>query len=208
MITQAVDTQLFHHRAQQIRTRLPILLLQWGLLSRFKRWRLVRDSNTGMVILFGVLNNTYIATHSITPFINYFDPRLLRDMETELQVRVLPSTNDGLRYAFVLEHGLLEHTVHIEDDRKTGTLNPTHFTHKKKWVIERRTTLDEPNNYILMNNLVLMHQKLEKFSNTSKILNDTENPFKQSNAEFFLQDETDFNVKMADYENKRNPNPV
>ncbi|MEI7847950.1 MAG: hypothetical protein WCK35_19270 [Chloroflexota bacterium] len=208
MITQAVDTQLFHHRAQQIRTRLPILLSQWGLLSRFKRWRLVRDSNTGMVILFGVLNNNYIATHSITPFSNYFDPRLLRDLETELKVRVLPSTNDGLRYAFVLKHGLLDRTVHIEDDRETGTLNSAHFTHKKNWVIERQTTLDEPNNYILMNNLVLMHQKLKNFSNTSQILDGTENPFKQLNTEFFLQDETDFNVKMADYENERNPNPA
>lgn len=105
MITQTVDPFHFVRRAQQIKAQIPILLSQWGLLSNFKRWRLAQDPETGMVVLFGVLNNRYIAAHSATPLGNYFDPRLLRDLEKELQVKVLPSTDDGLRYAFLLEMG-------------------------------------------------------------------------------------------------------
>jgi hypothetical protein len=70
-------------------------------------WRLAQDPGTGLVVLFGVLNDTYIATHTQTPFGAYFDPRLLHDLTTDLQVQVVPSNSDGLRYAFILDCGRL-----------------------------------------------------------------------------------------------------
>jgi len=60
-----------------------------------------------MVVLFGILNNRYIATHTSIPFSNYFDPRLLHDLATELQVQVVSCNSDGLRYAFILDRGEL-----------------------------------------------------------------------------------------------------
>jgi hypothetical protein len=108
MITQIVDPHHFVRRARQIKAQIPGILSQWGLIPKFKRWRLAQDPETGMVILFGVLNNKYIATHTTTPFSDYFDPRLLHDLATELHVQVISSSNDGLRYAFILERGQIE----------------------------------------------------------------------------------------------------
>ena len=108
MITQAVDPHHYISTARHIRAQIPLLLSQWGLVAKFKRWRLAQDPKNGMVVLFGVLDNKYIATHTTTPFTNYFDPQLLRDMETELQVQIVYSSNDGLRYAFILERGQID----------------------------------------------------------------------------------------------------
>jgi hypothetical protein len=83
------------------------VLTKWGLLPRFKRWRLTQDPGTGMIVLFGILNNRYIATHTSIPFSDYFDPRLLHDLSNELQVQVVSCNSDGLRYAFILERGSL-----------------------------------------------------------------------------------------------------
>jgi hypothetical protein len=83
------------------------VLTKWGLLPRFKRWRLTQDPDTGMVVLFGILNNKYIATHTSIPFSDYFDPRLLHDLANELQVQVVSCNGDGLRYAFILDRGQL-----------------------------------------------------------------------------------------------------
>jgi hypothetical protein len=58
-----------------------------------------------MVVLFGILNNRYIATHTSIPFSDYFDPRLLHDLANELQVQVISCVSDGLRYAFILDRG-------------------------------------------------------------------------------------------------------
>jgi hypothetical protein len=58
-----------------------------------------------MVVLFGILNNRYIATHTAIPFSDYFDPRLLHDLANELQVQVVSCISDGLRYAFILDRG-------------------------------------------------------------------------------------------------------
>jgi hypothetical protein len=60
-----------------------------------------------MVVLFGVLNNRYIATQTSIPFSNYFDPRLLQDLTNELHVQVVSCNSDGLRYAFILDRGKL-----------------------------------------------------------------------------------------------------
>lgn len=109
MIIQTNDQNEFNQKAWRIRTQVSKILTQWGLLPRFKRWRLTQDPETGMVVLFGVLNNKYIATHTTVPFSDYFDPRLLHDLTTELQVQVVSCNSDGLRYAFILERGSLKH---------------------------------------------------------------------------------------------------
>jgi hypothetical protein len=68
-----------------------------------------------MVVLFGILNNKYIATNTSIPFSNYFDPRLLHDLANELQVQVVSCNSDGLRYAFILDRGQLgELPTHID----------------------------------------------------------------------------------------------
>jgi len=104
-MTHTIDPYHFDQEALRIRTQVPIILTKWGLLSRFKRWRLTQDPDTGMIVLFGILNNRYIATHTSIPFSNYFDPRLLHDLESELQVQVVSCNSDGLRYAFILDRG-------------------------------------------------------------------------------------------------------
>lgn len=105
MINQMVDVNQFNKRARQIRDQVSTVLKNWGLLPRFKRWRLSQDPDTGMVVLFGILNNRYIATHTTIPFSNYFEPRLLQDLSNELQVQIVSCNSDGLRYAFILDRG-------------------------------------------------------------------------------------------------------
>jgi hypothetical protein len=105
MITQTIDGNNFNQRARRIRDQVSTVLTNWGLLPRFKRWRLTQDPDTGMVVLFGILNNRYIATHTSIPFSNYFDLRLLQDLSNELQVQVVSCNSDGLRYAFILDRG-------------------------------------------------------------------------------------------------------
>jgi len=107
MIIQTNDQNQFNQRAWRIRTKVSKILRKWGLLPRFKRWRLTQDPDTGMVVLFGVLNNKYIAAHTPIPFSDYFDACLLHDLANELQVEVVSCNSDGLRYAFILDRGSL-----------------------------------------------------------------------------------------------------
>ena len=107
MTTQTIDPRHFAQKARQIRTQVATVLKKWGLLPRFKRWRLTQDPGTGMVVLFGILNDRYIATHTTIPFRDYFDPRLLHDLANELQVQVVSCNSAGLRYAFILDRGEL-----------------------------------------------------------------------------------------------------
>ena len=107
-MTSTINPDYYDEKALQIRAHASTILTKWGLLPRFKRWRLTRDSSTGMIVLFGILNNKYIATHTSIPFSNYFDPRLLHDLATALQVQVVSCNSDGLRYAFILDRGQLE----------------------------------------------------------------------------------------------------
>jgi len=108
MIIQTNDQNQFNQKAWRIRRQVSKILTKWGLLPRFKRWRLTQDPDTGMVVLFGILNNKYIATHTPILFSDYFDPRLLHDLANELQVQVVSCNSDGLRYAFILDRGQLD----------------------------------------------------------------------------------------------------
>jgi hypothetical protein len=115
MIIQTNDQNQFNQKAWRIRRQVSKILTKWGLLPRFKRWRLTQDPDTGMVVLFGILNNKYIATHTPIPFSDYFDPRLLHDLANELQVQIVSCNSDGLRYAFILDRGQVDQLpTHID----------------------------------------------------------------------------------------------
>ncbi|MBK8781726.1 MAG: hypothetical protein IPO22_07930 [Anaerolineales bacterium] len=102
---QAIDPTDFALRTRQIRSQVAAVLKKSGLLPRFKRWRLTQDPDTGMIVLFGILNNTYIARYTTIPFGDYFAPHLLRDLANELQLQVVSCNSDELRYAFILDRG-------------------------------------------------------------------------------------------------------
>lgn len=44
MITQTIDQQHFMSRQWQITAQIPNLLSQWGLIQKFKQWRLMQDT--------------------------------------------------------------------------------------------------------------------------------------------------------------------
>ena len=105
--TQTIDTHHYDQLTRQIRSQVSAVLKKWELLPRFKRWRLTQDPDTGMVVLFGILNNTYIAAHTSIHFKDYFERPVLDDLANALQVEVVSCNCDGLRYAFILERGAL-----------------------------------------------------------------------------------------------------
>src|SRR5512140_931357 len=107
-MTRTIEQESFDHETQRIRVKVSAVLKKWGLLPRFKRWRLARDADTGMVVFFGVLNSGYIAAHGSTPLNDYFQPGVLHDLANQLQVQVVSCNTDGLRYAFILDRGRLE----------------------------------------------------------------------------------------------------
>jgi hypothetical protein len=100
-----IDPRHFDQKAQQLKVQVSAVLTKWGLIPRFKRWRLTQDPETGMVVLFGILNKKYIAEHTFISFSKYFDPHLLHDLANELGVQVVSCNSDGLRYAFILDRG-------------------------------------------------------------------------------------------------------
>jgi hypothetical protein len=108
MIAQATDQVQFEQKAQRIKVQTSELLTKWGLVPRFKRWRLTKDPGNGMIVLFGILNNVDIATHPSISFNDYFDPRLLHELENELQVQVVSLNSDGFHYAFILDRGQID----------------------------------------------------------------------------------------------------
>jgi hypothetical protein len=107
MITPTIEPHHFDQEARRVRAQVSTILTRWGLLPRFKRWRLTQDPDTGMIVLFGILNNRYIARHTSIPFSDYFDPRLLQDLTNEMQLQVVACNSDGLRYAIILDRGSL-----------------------------------------------------------------------------------------------------
>lgn len=107
-MTRTIDQENFDHETQRIRVGVAKVLKKWGLPPRFKRWRLAKDPGTGMVVLFGVLNNGYLAAHTAIPFTDYFQPGLLHDLANQLQVQLVSCNADGLRYAFILDRGELD----------------------------------------------------------------------------------------------------
>ena len=115
MTTPTIDLENFDQEARRIRAGVATVLKKWGLLPRFKRWRLAKDPETGMIVMFGILNNEHIAMHTSIPFSDYFHPRVLHDLANQLQVQVVSCNTDGLRYAFILDRGRLDRLpTHID----------------------------------------------------------------------------------------------
>lgn len=108
MITRIIGPYHFRRITRQIRNRVPVILSKWGLQPKFNRWRLTHDPETGLVVLFAVLNHKYIATRTTTPFSDYFDPHLLHDLANDLQVQVVSCNSNDLRYAFILNRGQID----------------------------------------------------------------------------------------------------
>jgi hypothetical protein len=189
MITLPVDPHHYVRKARQLKAQIPICLSQWGLLPKFKRWRLAQDPGTGTVVLFGVLDTQYIATHATTPFSDYFDPRLLRDLATELHVQVIPSANDGLRYAFILERGELDLPSEPIPALEPASVDPTPPEPVRPGAAEDHARL---------------HQRLEQFLKISAALEVLENATPPLQPDVLMMDEAQFNQQMADYEAQRN----
>jgi hypothetical protein len=201
MTTQMVDPNYYDQRARQIRFHASRVLTSWGLLPRFKRWRLTQDSSTGMIVLFGILNNRYIATHTSIPFSNYFDPRLLRDLANELQVQVVSCNSDGLRYAFILDRGQL------------GKL-PTHidfpFVDNGKLLV--RVVYDDsqqpipvpPSDNITVDDHTLVHEGVGAFLKVFddiKLRDDATSQISAQNPpDIVVIDEDEFNKRVAEHE--------
>lgn len=184
MITQAIDPHHYVRRARQIKAQIPLILSKWGLLPKFTRWRLAQDPETGTVVLFGVLDTQYIAVHATTPFSNYFDPRLLSDLEAELHVQILPSSNDGLRYAFILELGELNSLPAPSEPLDHEAVSPS----------------PDPHRDTLPDDRAILHQRLDKFLKVTEALEalDAVTP------DVLQMDDAEFNQQMADYEASRN----
>ena len=202
-MTHTIDPYHFDQEALQIRTQVPIILTKWGLLPRFKRWRLTQDPDTGMIVLFGILNNRYIAMHTSIPFSNYFDPRLLHDLESELQVQVVSCNSDGLRYAFILDRG------------QFGRL-PTHidfpFVDSGKLlarVVYSENLQSEPVpsvNTAMVDDHALVRQGVGAFLKVFddiKLRDDAAQLSAQSQPEIVVIDKDEFNKRVAEHEANR-----
>jgi hypothetical protein len=208
MVNQTIDPHHFIRRARQVKAQIPIILSQWGLISKFKRWRLAKDPQTGTVVLFGVLDNKYISTHSTTPFSNYFDARLLHDMEKELHVPVIPSANDGLRYAFILEKGL---TGALTAPKETlfehlETVEPSPSQIPVALVEIHIAPPPKPYFSILVDEHTVIHQRLDRFLKIAEALEVLNNENPAPPPDILLLDETEFERQLAEYEANRSIN--
>jgi hypothetical protein len=204
MISQIIDPQHFDKKARRIRVQVSRILTKWGLLPRFKRWRLTQDPSTGMIVLFGILNNKYIATHTSIPFNNYFDPRLLHDLANELQVQVVSCNSDGLRYAFILDRGHLDKL-------------PTHidfpFIDNGKLLVrvvysDTPTSMPVPPvDIVMVDDHTLVHQGVGAFLKVFddiKLRDDAALRFSaQALPEIVMIDEDEFNKRVAGHEANR-----
>lgn len=208
MVAQTIETsdpQRFNQKARRIRSQVSVVLTKWGLLPRFKHWRLTQDPSTGMVVLFGVLNNRYIATHTSIPFSDYFDPRLLHDLADELQVQVVSCNSDGLRYAFILDRGQL------------GRL-PTHidfpFIEDGKLLVRVVYSNDPqpipvpPADIATVDDHTLVHQGVRAFLKVFddiKLRDEAALQFSaQNQPDIVVIDEDEFNKRVAEAANKPN----
>ena len=108
MVRQTFDLENYYQKARRIRNLTSKVLVKWGLIPRFKRWRLSKDPHTGLIVLFGVLNKKFIDKQTSILFNNYFDQRLLYDLANELQVQLLSCNSDSMHYAFILNKGQID----------------------------------------------------------------------------------------------------
>ncbi len=192
MITRPVNPNQINRKAREIRVRVPAFLTAWGLVPKFKRWRLTQDPDTGLAVLFGVLDNKFIAAHTTIPFSDYFDPRLLSDLETELKVQVMSSNSDGLRYAFVLENGELNSPRVLEALPPPMPEEPPDLYDN-----EEMPFLD--NDSVSTGAHTLMHHRLDSFLKMLRSLN-APNLATRQPPNILLMDEAEYNHLMGKYQ--------
>lgn len=201
---QTIESHHFEQEARRIRTQVSTILTKWGLKPRFKRWRLTQDPDTGMIVLFGTLNNSYIATYTSIPFSNYFDPRLLDDLAKNMQLQVVSCNIDGgLRYAFILNRGSL------------GKI-PTHidfpFVDNDKLMVrvvysENLQSLPaQPVNTAMLDNQALVRQGVGAFLKVFddiQLRDEAAQYSAQSPPEIVVIEEDEFNMRVAEHEANR-----
>lgn len=199
-MTRTGEQEAYDHETQRIRVGVARILKKWGLLPRFKRWRLTKDPDTGIVVLFGVLNNGHIAMHTASHFGDYFDPRLLHDLANELQVQVVSCNSEDLRYAFILDRGRLEKLpTHVDfpyvDDKGLSLRVVYADTHPSQTVSPvDETTADQ-------NAIRRGAQAFLKIFDDIQLKNDAAALLAaQSSPEVVLIDEDEFNRRVAEHE--------
>ena len=199
-----IEPYHFEQEARRIRTQVSTILTKWGLLPRFKRWRLTQDPDTGMIVLFGILNNSYIATHTSIPFSNYFDPRLLDDLAKNMQLQVVSCNSDGgLRYAFILNRGSLgKIPTHIDfpfivDDKPL--IRVVYSDHPQAVTIP-------PVDTAIADDQMLVRQGVGAFLKVFDDIQLRDEAAKisaQSQPEIVVIDEDEFNKRVAEHEANR-----
>jgi hypothetical protein len=196
-----IEPHHFEQEARRIRKQVSTILTKWGLMPRFKRWRLTQDPDTGMIVLFGILNSRYIATHTSIPFSNYFDPSLLDDLAKNTQLQVVSCNSDGgLRYAFILDRG------------KFGRL-PTHidFPFVDDGKLVARVVYSDPPQSVpaspvdtaMADDQMLVSQGVGAFLKVFddiQLRDDAAQPSTQSQPEIVVIDKGEFHKRVAEHE--------
>ena len=210
MITPTIEPHHFDREARRVRNQVSTILTRWGLLPRFKRWRLTQDPDTGMIVLFGILNNRYIATHTSIPFSNYFDPRLLNDLTNEIQLQVVACNSDGLRYAFILDRGSLgKLPTHIDFPFLEGDKLFARIVYDDKPLAEINQSQITPSLTVatdVVDDLALVHQGVGAFLKVFddiKLRDDLAQNSEQNLPNIVVIDKGEFNKRVAEYEANR-----
>ena len=206
MITPTIEPHHFDQEARRVRNQVSKILTRWGLLPRFKRWRLTQDPDTGMIVLFGILNNRYIATHTSIPFSDYFDPRLLQDLTNEMQLQVVACNSDGLRYAFILDRGSLgKLPTHIDFPFLDGDKLFARVVYDDKPLAEAIQPQIAPSRTVatdVVDDHTLVHQGVGAFL---KVFDDIKlrDDLAQNLSDIVVIDEDEFNKRVAEHEANR-----
>jgi len=210
MITPTIEPHHFDQEARRVRNKVSTILTRWGLLPRFKRWRLAQDPDTGMIVLFGILNNRYIATHTSIPFSDYFDPRLLQDFTNEMQLQVVACNSDGLRYAFILDRGSLgKLPTHIDFPFLDGDKLFVRVVYDNKplaGVTQPQITSSPTVAADVVDDHALVHQAVGAFLKVFddiKLRDDLIQNSPQSLPDIVVIDEGEFNKRVAEHETNR-----
>ena len=200
MITPTIEPHHFDQEARRVRNQVSTILTRWGLLPRFKRWRLTQDPDTGMIVLFGILNNRYIATHTSIPFSDYFDPRLLHDLANEMQLQVVACNSDGLRYAFILDRGSLgKLPSHIDFPFLDGDKLFVRVVYEDS----QQPPPISPADNIIVDDHTFVHEGVESFLKVFddiKLRDDASHSSGQNPPDIVIIDEIEFNKRVAEYE--------
>ncbi|HKI54853.1 MAG TPA: hypothetical protein VJ987_12070 [Anaerolineales bacterium] len=210
MITPTIEPHHFDREARRIRKKVSTILTRRGLLPRFKRWRLTQDPDTGMIVLFGILNNRYIAKHTSIPFSDYFDPGLLNDLANEMQLQVVACNSDGLRYAIILDRGSLgKLPTHIDFPFVDEDKLFARVVYDDKPLVEALQPQIAPSRTVAANVVddhALVHQGVGAFLKVFddiKLRDDLAQDPAQNPPKIVVIDEGEFNKRVAEHEANR-----